>query len=200
MGIILLPLGALVVSLYVWIVIKGVRWAYRKTHPVWAIVAVLTVSVLLPTWDTFVNRIYHSQVICESAELGIHVFEKVQLPPELYDAKGNPLIFDRYGNFDIAKVGNRYREDGRYEKEGRWLTGAVKYTFEITDAQSGRVLARFTDFYAAGGGWILVPLQPLLRYLGEYAFRSKPQSCLDLKTNWIGETAVAPFYQKGSAN
>lgn len=200
MGIILLPLGALVIGLYVWVVVKSARWAYRKTRSVWAIAGVLTSCVLIPTWDTFVNRIYHNQVICKKPELGLHVLEKIQLPAELYDAKGNPLIFDRYGNFDITKVGNRYREDGKYQNEGGWLTGAVRYTFEITDTQSGRVLARFTDFYAAGGGWILILIRPLIRYLGEYAFRAAPESCLDLKTNWIGQTAMAPFYATNGAN
>ena len=200
MGIILVPLGAFVVGLYVWVVIKGARWVYRKTGSILAIAGVLATSVLIPTWDTFVNRIYHNHVICRKPELGLHVFEKVKLPEELYDAKGNPSIFDHYGNFDITKVGNRYREDGKYQNEGGWLTGVVRYTFEITDTQSGRVLARFTDFYAAGGGWILIPVRPLFRYLGEYAFRGEPQSCLDLRTNWIAATVVAPFYAKSSTN
>jgi len=72
---------------------------------------VFAVFALIPTWDTFVNRIYHKQVICKRPEIGLHVFENVRLPVELYDTRGTPLIFDRYGNFDVNKVGNRYKED-----------------------------------------------------------------------------------------
>ncbi len=200
MGVILLPLGALVIGLYLWVAVKSARWVYRKTHSIWAIAGVLTICALIPTWDTLVNRIYHKQVICKKPEIGLHVFENVRLPAELYDARGIPLIFDRYGNFDVNKTGNRYKEDGKYENEGGWLTGVVKYTFEINDVQSSRVLARFTDFYAAGGGWILIPFRPLIRYLGEYAFRSEPQSCLDPSTNWIGKAAVAPFSVMNKTN
>jgi hypothetical protein len=200
MGIILLPVGALVIGLYFWAVVKGTRWAYRKTHSIWAIAGVLTLCALIPTWDTLANRIYHKQVICKKPEIGLHVFEKIRLPGELYDARGIPLILDRYGNFNVNKMGNRYKQDGKYANEGGWLTGVVKYTFEINDVQSGRVLARFTDFYAAGGGWILIPFRPLIRYFGEYAFRGEPKSCLDFGTNWIGETVVAPFLEKNRAN
>lgn len=200
MGIVLLPLGALVVGLYLWLAVKSARWAYQKTRSRWAIAGVLVACVSIPTWDTFVNRIYHNQVTCKKPELGLLVFERVKLPAEYYDAKGNPLIFDRYGNFDVTKVGNRYKESQKQEDQGGWLTGAVKYTFEITDTQSGRVLARFTDFYATGGGWILIPFRPLIRYLGDYAFKGAPQSCLGLKTNWIGEAAVAPFYAQNLRN
>ena len=200
MGIVLLPLGALVTGLYLWAVVNAARWVYRKTHSTWAIAGVLTICALIPTWDTLVNRIYHKQIICSKPEIGLHVFEKIRLPADLYDARGIPLIFDRYGNFDVIKMGNRYKENGKYEHEGGWLTGAVKYTFEINDIQSGRVLARFTNFYAAGGGWIFVPFRPLIKYLGEYAFRGKPQSCLDPSGNWIDETAIAPFLIKNRTN
>ena len=200
MGIILLPLGALVTGLYLWAAINSARWAYRKTHSVWAIAGMLTICALIPTWDTAVNRIYHKQVICKKSEIGLHVFENVTLPAEFYDARGIPLIFDGYGNFDTKKVGTRYKEDGKYEHEGAWLTGAVKYTFEINDVQSGHVLARFTNYYAAGGGWILIPFRPLIRYLGEYAFRGEPQSCVDASINWIGEAAAAPFLLKNRTN
>ncbi len=151
---------------------------------------------LIPTWDILVNRIYHKQVICKNPEIGLQVLEYVRLSPDLYDARGNPLIFDRRGNFDKKKLENKYRGDARYTLEGGWLTGAVKYTFEVNDVQSGRVLARFTDFYAAGGGWIFIPFRPLIRYLGEYAFRSEPQFCLDRSTNWTGQAVVAPFLTK----
>ena len=196
MGIVLLPLGALVIGLYLWAAVRGVRWAYRKTHSIWVMAGVSVLCILIPTWDTFVNRIYHKQLICNKHEIGLHVFEHVRLPAELYDARGIPLIFDRYGNFDVNKTGNRYKERAKYEHEGGWLTGAVKYTFEINDVQSGHVLARFTDFYAAGGGWILIPFRPLIRYFGEYGFRGEPHSCLDPSTNWIGETTVATFLTK----
>ena len=200
MGIILLPLGALVIGLYVWAGVTSARWVYRKTQSIWAIAGVLTICALIPTWDTLLNRIYHKQVICKKPEIGLHVFENVRLPVELYDARGIPLIFDRYGNFDVKKMKNRYKEDGKYEHQGGWLTGAVKYTFEINDVQSGRVLARFTDFYSAGGGWILIPFRPLIKYLGEYAFRGEPNSCVDPRTNWIDEAAMAPFLAKIGTN
>jgi len=200
MGMILLPLGALATGLYLWAVAISARWVYRRTHSVLAIAGVLTICALIPTWDTLVNRIYHKQVICKRPEVGLHVLEYVRLPVELYDARGIPLIFDRYGNFDENKIGNRYKENGKYEEEGGWLTGVVKYTFEINDAQSGRVLVRFTDFYAAGGGWILLPFRHLIRYLGEYAFRGERQSCLDPSADWIGQAAVASFLVKNRTN
>ena len=51
MGIILLPLGALVIGLYFWAGVKGTRWAYRKFAIPGAIVAIAFFA-LLPTWDT----------------------------------------------------------------------------------------------------------------------------------------------------
>jgi hypothetical protein len=200
MGMILLPLGALVIGLYLWVVVKGTRWAYRKTQSLWAIAGILTVCALVPTWDVLLNRIYHKQVICKNPEIGLYVLEHVKLSMELYDSRGFPSIFDRYGNFDVSKVGNRYTEHAKYENEGGWLTGRVRYTFEVKDVQSGRVLARFTDFYPSGGGWILIPFRPLIRYLGEYAFRGEPKSCLDSRRNWIGEAAVAPFLIRNRTN
>jgi hypothetical protein len=200
MGIILLPLGALVIGLYLWVVVKSARWAYRRSHSIWAIVGVLIISVLIPSWDTLANRIYHKEVICKKPEIGIHVLENIRLPPEFYDERGNPLIFDRHGNFDGSKIGNRFKESGKYVNEGGWLTGSVKYTFEISDVQSDRVLARFTEFYAAGGGWVLMPFRPLIKYLGEYAFRWEPQSCLDRGRNWLDETAVALFLPQTKGN
>jgi hypothetical protein len=200
MGIILLPLGAFMGGLYLWAAIKSARWIYGKTHSIWAIAALVIIFALIPTWDTIVNRIYHKQVICKKPEIGLHVFEFVRLPVDLYDARGIPLIFDHYGNFDESKIGKRYKENAKYTDEGGWLTGAVRYTFEINDVQTGRVLARFTDYYAAGGGWVFLPFRPLIRYVGEYAFRSDLHSCLDQDTNWIGKAAKAPFVEKNSSN
>ena len=200
MGVVLIPLGVLVVGLYIWIVVKGTRWIYRKTGSIVAVAGLLAIWALIPTWDTLVNRIYHSEVTCRSPEIGVHVFEKVTLPVDLYDSRGVPLIFDRLGNFDKNKVGSRFKEEAKYADEGYWLTRVVKYTFEIGDVQSGRVLVRFTDFYAAGGGWILIPFRPLIRYLGEYAFRGERKSCLDPSIDWIGKAAIAPFLLTNRTN
>ena len=190
-GLIVLGFFALYVAVAIGATVRAKGW--------WKLLA-LAAFVLIPTWDTLVNRIYHKQVICKNREIGIQVFESIRLPSDLYDAGGVPLIFDRYGKFDEKKTENRYKESSKYVEEGAWLTGVTKYTFEIIDAQSGRALARFTNYFAAGGGWPFLPLRPLSKYFGEYAFRSDPQACLDLDTDWIGNTAMAPFVEKNKAN
>jgi len=160
MGIVLLPLGALVIGLYLWAAVKGVRWAYRKFSLQGAIAAV-TFFALLPTWDAIVNRWYLRNVLCKRSEVGLHVYEHVKLPSQYYDIQGR--FKEPEGWFSgRTLVSNRYqRQSGNLPGGYFPVTKHEKRFSGIFDQQEQRLISYEADYWAMGGGWWLIVIRPL---------------------------------------
>jgi hypothetical protein len=160
MGVILLPLGALVLGLYLWIVVKGTRWAYRKFAIPGAIAAVVFFA-LLPTWDTIANRWYHKNVLCKRSEVGLHVYEHVKLPFQYYDNHGRFKEPDGWFS-GRALVGNRYQRQSGNLQDGVFpLTSHEKRFSGVFDQQEQRLISYEADYWTKGGGWWLIIFRPL---------------------------------------
>ena len=160
MGIVLIPLGVLLAGLYLWLVVKGTRWAYRRFAIPGALVA-LIVALLLPTWDTFANHWYHKNVLCMRSEVGVHVSQRVRLPSQYYDDigrfkepdgwfSGRTLINDRY-----------QRQSGNLEEGVFPLTKYEKRFSGVLDKKENTLVSFEVDYLTKGGGWWLGMLRPL---------------------------------------
>jgi len=160
MGIILLPLGALVIGLYLWGAAKGTRWAYRKFAAPGAIAAI-AVFVLLPTWDTIANRWYHKNVLCKRSEVGLHVYEHVKLPSQYYDDRGR--FREPEGWFSGRTLAiNRYQRQSGYLEGGIFpVTRHEKRFSAVFDQQERRQISYEADYWTKGGGWWLIIFRPL---------------------------------------
>ena len=161
MGIILLPLGALVVGLYLWVVVKSVRWVYGMTHSVWAGVGAVVFLGLLPIGDTIVNRWYHENVLCTRDEVGLHVFARVKLPSSYYDHQGRFKEPDRWfsGN---ALVDGRYQRRFGYVEDGVFpFTAHEKRYSGVFDLERKQFISYEVDYWTKGGGWWLTLFRPI---------------------------------------
>lgn len=160
MGIVLIPLGALVIGLYLWVVVKGTRWAYRKFAVPGAIGAV-AIFFLLPTWDTLANRWYHENVLCKRTEVGLRVYEHVKLPSQYYDNRGR--FKEPEGWFSgRTLVSNRYqRQSGNLQGGIFPLTKYEKRYSAVFDQQENKLISYEADYWTKGGGWWLILFRPL---------------------------------------
>jgi len=161
MGIILLPLGALVIGLYLWVVVKGTRWAYRK-YALPGTVAAIAFFALLPTWDTIANRWYHKNVLCKRSEVGLHIYEHVKLPSQYFDNHGR--FKEPEGWFSgRTLVSNRYQRQSSNLEEGIFpLTKHEKRFSGVFDQQQQKLISSEVDYWTSGGGWWSIIFRPLL--------------------------------------
>lgn len=160
MGIILLPLGALLIGLYFWAVVKGTRWAYRKLAVPGAIMAIAFFA-LLPTWDTIANRWYHKYMLCTRNEVGLHVYEHVRLPTQYYDHHGR--FKEPEGWFSgRTLVNNRYQRQFGNRQEGIFPLTKHEMRFSgVFDTKEQRLISYEVDYWTRGGGWWLIIFRPL---------------------------------------
>ncbi len=159
MGIILLPLGTLVIGLYIWAVAKGTRWAYRKFARQGAIVAIV-IFALLPIGDTIVNRWYHKNALCTRDEVGLRIYERVKLPQRYYDSQGRFKAPDGW-------FSGRVLVNGRYQKRSGYMEGGVfpftayeKRFSGVFDIEKNRFISYEVDYWTKGGGWWLTVFRP----------------------------------------
>ncbi len=164
MGIILLPLGALVIGLYIWVVVKGTRWAYRRFAMPGAFAAAMF-FLLVPTWDTIVNRWYHKHVLCARSDVGLHVNEHVQLPSQYYDSLGR--FKEPEGWFSgRTLVNSRYQRQFGNLQDGIFpLTRHEKRFSGIFDTKEQRLISYEVDYWTKGGGWWLIFIRPLFSHV-----------------------------------
>ncbi len=161
MGIILLPVGALVIGLYLWMGARSVRWIFANSHSIWAGIGVATFLVLLPIGDTIVNRWYHKNVLCARDDVGLHVIERVILPNGYYDNKG------RFKEPNGWFSGNAILE-GRYQRRSGYMDGGT-YPFTahekryagVFDLREQKFISHEVDYWTKGGGWWLAIFRPL---------------------------------------
>jgi hypothetical protein len=196
MGMILLPLGALVIGLYLWAVVKGVRWAYRKFKIQGAIAAVAFFA-LLPTWDTITNQYYYRQVLCKRPEAGLHIFKNIVLPTEMYDDKGNPKLPDSMNDPQHPFLG-KYVFDIRYQDEGSYPVTAYRRLLHGTyDVSTNQFLSKFED-YQPRGGWLWTNALRLVLTRADYDWimsRGQTQSCFERTQFWkmVSDAKAKPF-------
>src|SRR5450756_19367 len=164
MGIVLLPLGALVIGLYLWAVVKGTRWVYRKLAIPGAIAAIAFFA-LLPTWDAIANRWYHKNVLCKRSEVGLHVYEHVKLPSQYYDNQGR--FKEPEGWFSgRTLVSNRYQRQSGNLQDGVFpMTKHEKRFSGVFDQQEQRLISYEADYWTKGGGWWLIIFRPLFSHV-----------------------------------
>lgn len=160
MGMVLLPLGALVLGMYLWLAVKGTRWAYRKLA-VPGVLAAIAFFSLLPTWDTIANRWYHKNVLCKQTEVGLHIYERVKLPPQYYDDSGR--FKEPEGWFSgRTLVINRYQRQSGFSEGGIFpVTKYEKRFSTVFDKAEGRTISYELDYWTRGGGWWLIVFRPL---------------------------------------
>jgi len=199
MGIILLPLGALVIGLYLWVVVKGTRWAYRK-YALPGAVAAIALFALLPTWDTLINQYYYKQVLCKRPEVGLQIYGKVRLPTDMYDERGNPRLPDSMNDPNRPFLG-KYIFDIHYKDEGSYPITANRRLFHGTyDVSTNQFLSKVED-YQPTGGWIWTNAFRLVISAADYNWimsRGPKQSCFERTQFWkiITEAKTTPFTLK----
>jgi hypothetical protein len=160
MGIVLIPLGIVVGGLYLWVAVKGTRWAYRKFSILGALAAVIA-FLLVPTWDTIANHWYHKYVICARSDVGLHIYERVRLPSNYFDDQGR--FREPEGWFSgRTLVGDRYRRQSGNRQEGLFpLTKYEKRFSGVLDTKEQRLISYEVDYLTQGGGWWLIIFRPL---------------------------------------
>jgi len=196
MGMILLPLGALVIGLYLWVAVKGTRWAYRK-FAVAGAVAGVAFFALVPTWDALLNQYYYRQVLCKQPEVGLHVYETITLLPNYYDEKGNPRLPDSFGDPKTPFL-DRYIFEIRYKDEGVYPITANRHFYQGTyDVTTNKFLSKFED-YQPRGGWLWSNVFRLVLNAADYDWimsRGPKQSCFDNAQFWklVSDAKTGPF-------
>jgi hypothetical protein len=199
MGIVLLPLGALVFGLYLWAVVKGTRWAYRKFSRGGAIAAMVFFA-LLPTWDALINHYYYKLVLCRRPEVSVQIYQRIALPQNLYDEKGKPKLPDSFGDPKRPFLG-KYIFDIHYKNEGSYPITANRHLYHgIYDVTTNKYLSKFEDYQPAGG-WIWTNIFRLVLNATDYAWlmsRGQKQSCFDQTQFWknFAKAKTEPFAVK----
>jgi len=160
MGIVLVPLGALVIGLYLWVVVKGTRWAFLRFGIPGAFLSAIF-FLLLPTWDTIANRWYHRNVLCTRSEVGLHIYHQIRLQSQYFDNGGR--FKEPEGWFSgRTLVDERYQRQSGSLQEGVFpLTKAEKRFSKILDTKEKRLISEEVDYLTRGGGWWLIIFRPL---------------------------------------
>ena len=109
---------------------------------------ILTVFVLIPTWDIIPGQLYFNH-LCEK-EAGIKVFRTVEMEKEYFLPNGQP---------DEKKLAGRYSRDFRLDKDFSPLFHIAKRESVIQNVQTGDVLGTATDF-SYRGGWLTAFVLP----------------------------------------
>jgi len=199
MGIILIPLGILVIGAYLWVVVTTARWAYRKYSAKGAIVT-FAILALLPTWDALSNHYYFTQVLCKRPEVGLHIYEKVVLPMNMYDESGNPKLPDSMNDAKHPFLG-RYFFEIKYTDEGSYPITANRHFIHGTyDVSTNKFLSKIEDYQPTGGWWWANVFRPVLS-AADYDWimsRGAKQSCFDRSQmlKMLLEAKVKPFIVK----
>jgi hypothetical protein len=180
--IFLIIFGGLFVG-YTWLAYHGVRAIYRKTNS-WILAGLgVLVFLLIPSGDTIFNRWYHTNVLCKQEDVGLKMFQKVQLPPRYYDENGRFKAPEKWGlNGTVLEGRFQYRAGS--EHKGQFpFTGYEKRYSGVFDLQQGKYLSYEAEFWNAGSGWWLVPFERIfkqLTYNGAPVYIGRGKHCLEL--------------------
>jgi hypothetical protein len=155
-GLIVLAIAVPLLLAYLWLARAAVRYAKRKTGSNF-VAALAVVGIFVVTFgDTLFNRWYHKEVLCKREDAGVRIFEKIQLPAEYLDEKTLrprfPLPLDQpfFSHFSPMEL----RTNSGFFP----LTAHGRIERTIVDNESGKVLARFVDYWPAGGPWWGAPI------------------------------------------
>lgn len=155
-GLIVIAIAVPLLLAYLWLARAAVRYAKRKTGSN-AVAALVIVGILVITFgDTVFNRWYHKEVLCKREDVGIRILERVKLPQDFLDDKTQrprfPLPLDRafFTRFSTVELRT---SAGLFP-----LTAHGRIERSIVDSHSGKVLARFVDYWPAGGPWWGAPI------------------------------------------
>ena len=160
MGIVLIPLGLLVVGLYLWVVVKGTRWAYRKYAAKGAIAA-LVFFALLPTWDTIANHWYHKNVLCARSDVGLQIFSRIRLPSQYFDNLGRFKEPEGWFSGRTLIDGRYQRQSGNLQEGVFPLTKYEKRFSGVMDTKEQKLICSEVDYLTQGGGWWLIVFRPV---------------------------------------
>jgi hypothetical protein len=155
-GLIVLAITVPLLLAYLWLARAAVRYAKRKTGSN-VVAALAVVGILVLTFgDTVFNRWYHKEVLCKREDVGMRIFERVQLPTEYLDKKtlrpSFPLPLEQ-PFFSRLSPKELRTNSGIFP-----LTAYGRIERTIVDNASGKVLARFVDYWPAGGPWWGIPI------------------------------------------
>ena len=149
---------------YSWLAYRGVFAIYRKTKSLVLAGFIIIIFILIPTGDTIFNRWYHQNVLCKRDDVGLKIFEKVQLPLEYFEADGMLNKEVRSKAYDGKKILNRYEWKDVHASGGVYtFTGYVKDTGSVIDTNTGKVISQFSDYRNGGGGWWLIGIDFIIR-------------------------------------
>lgn len=157
-GLIVLAISVPLLLAYLWLVRAAVRYTKRKTGSN-LLAALAVVCILVITFgDTVFNRWYHKEVLCKREEVGVRIFEKVELPKEYLDKEMQlqKLPFPLSQAHFFAKFSLN---------ESVVISGLFPFTANgrieriIVDNESDKVLAQFVDYWPAGGPWWGMPFE-----------------------------------------
>lgn len=178
-GLIFLAIAIPLLLAYLWLARAAVRYAKRKTGSNF-VVALVVVGILVVTFgDTAFNRWYHKEVLCKQEDVGVRIFEKIQLPAEYLDRKTLRPIFPL--PLDQPFFEQFSAEELRGSSGFFPLTAYGRKERTIVNNQSGKVLARFVNYYPLGGPWWLVPIDWFGEdtLIGWFNSRQRRPSCFD---------------------
>lgn len=202
MGFFFLLIAIPLLLIYLWIAGKTIGWM-RDKYPQkkWPARLTLIFWILLPTWDSILALSYHRYVCATAPDIGLTVHQTVKLDPKLFDPKtGKPMIFDKWGDFDKAVLGDRYELSiGPGDRDiGYWPLLVRIRQFDLIDHQANIKLASIVDYNPRGGLWWWNVFFGRLggpRGIGG-------TSCLGMQErgNLIREILVKPFVQDNSNN
>lgn len=179
-GLLVLAIAIPLLLAYLWLARAAVRHAKRKTGSN-LVATLVVVGILVVTFgDTAFNRWYHKEVLCKREEVGVRIFERVKLPAEFLE-KGTlqPKL-----PFPLSK---EPFFTGFMSKESRTNSGHFPFTAygrierTVIHNETGRVLARFVDYWPAGGPWWGAPFAWFgeSSLIGWLSGRQQVPSCFD---------------------
>lgn len=157
-GLIVIIVTALLLIAYLCLLRITVRYAKRKTGSNF-VAALAVVGLLVVTFgDTLFNRWYHKEVLCKREDVGLKIFERVKLPPEFIDEK------TQQPNLPFLLTSNVFfehftQEESRINAGLFPLTAYGRIERKILNLESGKVLAKFVDYWPSGGPWWAFPLK-----------------------------------------
>ena len=183
-GVIVLVIAIPLLLGYLWLARAVVRRTKRKTGSN-LVAALVAIGILVITFgDTVFNRWYHKEVLCKREDVGVRIFESVQLPTEYLDKKtlrpSFPLpleqpFFSRLSPKELRTNAGLFP-----------LTAHGRIERTIVDNASGKVIARFVDYWPAGGPWWGIPINWFSEssLIGWLHSRQRVPSCFDDATRY----------------
>lgn len=155
-GLIILAIAVPLLLAYLWLARAAARYAKRKTGSN-LVAALVVVGIFVITFgDTVFNRWYHKEVLCKREDVGVRIFERVQLPAEYLDKEtlrpSFPLPLKQ--PFFTRLSPKELRANSGFFP----LTAHGRIERTIVANESGKVLARFVDYWPTGGPWWGAPI------------------------------------------